>query len=151
MEMLALFRDSDLSLVFSHLAKSMTSSLRSYNFSEQTNLAPWLGNLTISGAGSANGTAHYNEIHVCVRWQWLAFSGALVVLTVIHLTFTMIDTGRHDMGVWKLSPIALLFHGLDGSETDRLRSTNELARMEALASQMDVQLKDSGDGFKFTR
>lgn len=152
LDMLIPFRDSDLSLVFLHLAKSMTSNVRSYNSSQQSYIDLGDGgNLTISGVGPANGTTHYNEIYVSVRWPWLAFSGALIVLTVIHLIFTMIDTARHDMGVWKLSPIALLFHGLDASEMDRLRKTSELARMEALASQIDVQLRDSGDGFKFTR
>ena len=88
---------------------------------------------------------------VCsVPCPWLAFSNALVVLTVIDLTFTMTDTARHDMRVWKSSPIRLSFHGLDLSEMGLWRKTSEFARVEVLASQIEVQLRDSGDNFILT-
>lgn len=152
-ETLSPIQNSNLSLVFQNIAKSMTSIIRSYSSSQQSHLSTvsdkslW----NISGVGPVNGTTHYNQVYISVRWHWLAFSGAIIVLTVIHLIFTIFDTARHDMRPWKSSPIALLFHGLNEAETDQLRKTSELARMEVLASQIDVQLRDSGDGFKFTR
>ena len=152
MDMLRIFRDSEPGPLFENLAKSMTRSIRNVNVSNQATFDGYIGPL--SGVGPVNGTVSYEYVYVSVRWPWLAFSAALVLLTIIFLVLTVIDSTRHDVAVWKSSPVPLLFHGLDEKETERLRAAKGLAEMEKLSGDIRVALKDDsgiGSGVRLAR
>lgn len=146
---LRVFRDSNVTTVFSNLAKSMTRNTRNVNWTVQTYGDNFIG--PFPGVGTVNGTATYLDVQVSVRWVWLAFPAALIVLTMLFLAMTMINTAHIELAVWKSSPLPLLFHGLEETETERLRMTKKMVEMEKFAHQIQVQLKDTGTGLGLAR
>lgn len=145
-DMLRIFRDSDMDRLFENLAKSMTRNIRDVNASNQAMSSHgFIGPL--SGVGPANGTASYTHVYVFVRWPWLALSAILVFSTIIFLLLTMFQSARHDVALWKSSPVPLLFHGLEENESNRLRKARGVVEMERLSRDIKVELKDdSGVG-----
>ena len=145
MDLLRIFLDFEPEPLFANLAKSMTRNIRNVNASHQAGFDGYIGPL--SGVGPANGTVSYEHVYVSVRWPWLAFSAVLILLTIVFLLLTIIDSTRHDVAVWKSSPIPLLFYGLDEKETERLRAAKGLTEMERLSKDIKVGLRDdSGTG-----
>jgi hypothetical protein len=67
----------------------------------------------------ATGTTFHSEAIIVVRWQWITFPLALVVLGLAGLTLTVISTQRHQMAVWKESTLPLLFR-YTGSATNTM-------------------------------
>lgn len=146
-DLLRIFRDyGDMDRLFGNLAKSMTRNIRNVNANNQAMSSDgYIGPL--SGVEPANGTASYQNVYVSVRWPWLAFSATLVLLTFMFLVLTIIDSSRHDVAVWKSSPVPLLFNGLDDHETKRLGMASGVVEMEKLSREIKVELKDdSGIG-----
>ena len=89
----------DLSALVSNVALSMTNNIR------QTRPAPI--NVRYTGTGTQD------ELFVVVRWQWLSLPVALVLLSIFFLILEMLQTWRGHIRVWKNSPLALLFCGVD--------------------------------------
>ena len=153
MDFVRIFRDSDLDDLVTNLASSMTRNIRNAPAANQTkSVDGYLGPL--GGVGPANGTASYEYIFISVQWRWLAFSATLVFLTIIFLLLTIMDTARHDVAVWKSSPMPLLFSGLSADETERLRAAKGIVEMESLSKEIQVALKDDsniGSGVRLAR
>lgn len=101
----------------------------------------------------AQGTVHQAKICIGVRWAWLAYPIALVVLTLVFFVLLLVETwpkATHPK-VWKSSPLALLFHGLakessGDSKEDELEDLNEVRGMEATAKSTAVKLEMSDSG-----
>ncbi|KAL8724542.1 MAG: hypothetical protein Q9181_006779 [Wetmoreana brouardii] len=146
MQIIRNFQNTEnMSTLFENIGRGITRNVRDQNFTAQT---PDRFIPPVQGVGAANGTATYLEIYMHVRWGWLAFPIALLGLTVVFLASTMIDTARCHIPAWKSSPIALLFHGLEGetSLSERLKLVNDITEMESLAEEIDVRFTDSGNG-----
>ncbi|KAF2155789.1 hypothetical protein K461DRAFT_310403 [Myriangium duriaei CBS 260.36] len=62
------------------------------------------------------GTAY--ELAIVVRWRWLIFPVALVLLSILFLALVMIRTSRADVATWKGSALTLLMLDV-GKETRR--------------------------------
>jgi hypothetical protein len=62
------------------------------------------------------GSAFSNETYVHIRWEWLIFPFALLLLTLIFLVATMVKTtkqrGEADPGMWKNSAMPTLIYSL---------------------------------------
>lgn len=72
---------------------------------------------------------------ISVRWAWLTYPAALLVLTEVVLLITIMDCAKGaKMGTCKGSPLALLFHGLDG--VDEKDHGNRMEEMEAATKRM---------------
>ena len=141
LDVFGVFRDSDMDNLFQNLAKSMTRNIRDVSASNQTwSLDGFIGPL--NGTGPANGVATREYIYISVQWLWLILSATLVLLTVLFLILTIIKTARHDVAVWKSSPLPLLFNGLDEDERECLRTAKGIVAMEELSSEIQVELKD---------
>jgi hypothetical protein len=93
---------------------------------------------------------------VHIRWPFLAYPAALVLLTIIFFVSMVIETrgaetSRHD---WKSSPLALLFHGLD---RDAIIDRHEMAEsvqakeMRKIAEHTPVRLSQTENGWQFVR
>jgi hypothetical protein len=103
-----------------------------------------------SNSAPALGIVLQTETCVSVQWPWLIFPAALLLLTLVFLLATMAQsrkyTNRH---IWKGSPLALLFHGMDQDLSDRYRLVDRLYDMEESASHMVVQIKHTEGGLRF--
>lgn len=65
---------------------------------------------------------------------------------LLFFTLVIIESAKSDVAIWKSSPLALVFHGLNASSVEQLRGTTELAEMDARARQIEVRLRDTGSG-----
>lgn len=97
------------------------------------------------------GTVWVQHQIVIVRWPWLAFPTALVVGVATFLLATVVMASRSVPGIWKSSPLALLFHvnGNNGGEIlsgdiQQFTPVNTVGAMENTASK--IRIKVSGIG-----
>lgn len=95
------------------------------------------------------GTSHSQETFLAVRWAWIAYPAGLEAVVLLFLLATIFKTGRSGVqSVWKSSPIALLFHGLEnrGEALKNVSEISKLSEMTELSSQIRVQLAIQGPG-----
>ena len=121
---------SDWDALMNGLATSMTTYIRSSGPSYAVE--------------TAEGVAHKNETYVHVKWPWLTFPVGLVLFSILFLITTMIINSRRKALEWKSSSLALLFHGLEKSETRQ--APDGLGQMEEMAKRMRVRLEMVGNG-----
>jgi len=97
----------------------------------------------------AKGVVMHNRTCLSVQCAWLAFPSILVLLTLIFFVAIIIDT--RPMGnrapVWKSSPLALAFHGLELPNRHET-GVGDIEGMEALAKDMVVRLGTTEKGLK---
>jgi hypothetical protein len=116
----------------------------------------------------ALGEVHYNTVCISVQWPWIAYSGAIVVLTLLFFALVVLQTGRDQsrlLEMWKSgdapatlhdfksSPLIVLFHGLDETsqrELAHIGRTNHQKEMEQVSKQTKVQLVATEQGWKLS-
>ena len=133
-----LLLNTNISAMFENLAASMTQQLRSTSIDSQR-LSP--ASLNVSGVGPANGTATSREILVSVRWPWLAFPVALLLIALVFFFMTLLSTSRHQLEVWKLSPFPLIFNRVDDSQ---LAPHSEIAPVVQSVKVLDMERRAAG-------
>jgi hypothetical protein len=117
----------------------------------------------------ARGEVYYNTVCIQVRWAWIAYPAAVVVLTLLFFAGVVIqaklDQSRlhkawafegtlnkldHD---FKSSALTLLFHGLSKDSLDSMAavgSTNREKELKKLAKETNVQLVPTDQGWKLS-
>lgn len=115
-----------------NIADGLTNTIR--------NLTNLTNNYIIQNHGDS--TVQVQYIHV--RWAWLALPASIILLGLLLLSITMIESRRANALVWKCSPLALLFHPLQGW-TDAELDHSSKRDMEKLAKSMRGQLLPSDD------
>jgi hypothetical protein len=120
---------TDMKTMFESMASSLTLNARS-------NVC----------AASVNGTTWKVQSFVHVRWNWLIFPGALVVLSLVFLVITVVHT--RNQYIWKSSPLALLFSNVYVESSGPLRSSPTLRNMEDTSRKMEVWLESSAEGIR---
>lgn len=90
------------------------------------------------------GQSYIQKTFIEIRWGWLAYPIALMLLTLVLLVAVIVETQRKDVVAWKSSSLALLFHKLDGWDVPEhgVRNRQELDRM---AERMRRRLWDGGE------
>jgi hypothetical protein len=102
--------------------------------------------------GSVSGSAWHTETCISVQWPWLAFPAVLLLLSLVFLLMTIAQgVGRSSDMIWKASPLALLFHGLDGGLSQRLQLVDHTAEMEQAAKDLTVRMGYDEGGAIFTQ
>lgn len=104
---------TNITAMFEKLTASMTHNLRSSSLDSQRSFE---GMGYVLGVGPANGTAYSLEVLVSVRWPWLTFPAALLLIALVFFFLTLLSTSRHQLEVWKLSPFPLIFNRVDESQ-----------------------------------
>lgn len=110
-----------------NIAASLTNTIRNFT---TDNILHNLGDST------------FQIQYILVRWEWLAFPAAIVLLGILLLVITIIQSYRDKALVWKCSSLALLFHPLQGWETQDMADTSRKA-MDKCAKDMRGQLSQS--------
>lgn len=98
------------------------------------------------GMGKALGVTWLSKTIVRVRWAWLSFPCALLVASLVFLVITVVGTARGELGIWKSSTLALLFHGLGERGGERVEGSGHVVGMEETARRMKVRFVDEGKG-----
>jgi hypothetical protein len=95
------------------------------------------------------GTVWAQQQFFRVRWVWLTMPLALILLVTIFLVATIVKTSRYRVGVWKSSPLALLFHGnFDGFAVPRPVDT--ATAMQEVSVGLNARLIGSEDDAEIT-
>ena len=131
--------------IFQSVAKSLTTYIRSIDSSD-TQMIEQEGEYIAPTRNPVVGQAWTTEVYIAVRWPWLAFSGTILVLSIVFFVLVVAQSAREDVPVWKSSPFALLFHGLSTEMVEQMRGVNEVREMELKARHIRVCLRDSGGG-----
>jgi hypothetical protein len=122
----ALYDTKDYSKRIENLAKSMTNNIRQQND---------------SGSGPFSGLAFKTETYVKVRWAWFSYPATVILLSLLYLIGTIIETTRRDAAIWKSSNLALLFHGKNLVLTKPEHvMVNELTQMAERVKDVEVEL-----------
>lgn len=89
---------------------------------------------------------------ISVQWAWLAFPISLVVLGIVFLVATMVQT-THDstLQIWKSSPLALLFSGLEDELRDKYRGVESVDDMDRHSEHLLLKLEREDGRFKFAQ
>lgn len=108
--------------------------------------------------GLVQGSVWEQQTCVRARWLWLTLPAAMVALTTAFLVLTAVRTslafrrGGENSGaralVWKSSPLAVLFNGLDEGTREATGPVTSLRDMQAAAEQTRMQLKETPNGYR---
>ncbi|OAK99218.1 hypothetical protein IQ06DRAFT_378133 [Phaeosphaeriaceae sp. SRC1lsM3a] len=143
-ETLTLFQKTDPEYIFTNLAKAMTTYIRSIDASQQEQAdTDW----PVKNVRPVLGTSTALHVYIAIRWPWLIFTGAILLSTLVFFALVVLQSAKNGVVVWKSSPLALLFHGLQLEDKERCEPMN-LAGMEHRAKQIRVQLRDGGSSVK---
>jgi hypothetical protein len=92
----------------------------------------------------ASGVVMHTQTCLGVRWVWLIFPAALVTLTLVFFVLMVISTRPTGdrAKIWKSSPLALIFHGLEHQPSTYREKydLNDIKGMEGLAKEKVVTL-----------
>jgi hypothetical protein len=123
----AMFRAKSFPDIMDHVASSMTNSIR-----------------TGPNATEVYGTVEVSEQHIKVRWAWMILPAALVLLSVIFLTATMVLGSRKCAG-WKSSALPSFYHGFAAWEVSE-RYHGDIEEMERSAKGIYARLGTDEEG-----
>ncbi|KAF2796181.1 hypothetical protein K505DRAFT_1967 [Melanomma pulvis-pyrius CBS 109.77] len=101
-------------------------------------------------ARNITGEAYGQKVFVQVHWPWLIGPLSMVILSVIFLVLTIVESSRKPY-LFKTSIMAVLFHGLEGwdlsgsqAEIDGRKKTERGLLMQA--KEMRVRLRQNEEG-----
>lgn len=106
------------------------------------NLTRALSNVVrVGGMGDVGVPAlgQVNEEKTCIqiRWAWMAYPAALVVLSLAFFVWMVVETRPRGVieDAWKSSPLALLYHGLAMQMEDGRSQKETLERVKEMETQ----------------
>lgn len=85
------------------------------------------------------------QVYVSVRWGWLAFPMALLLLSLVLLLITMWQMSSHSR-VWKSSSLTVLVHGLSWDARHEFRNVRTMQGIREKAAHMQVFLNPEKEG-----
>lgn len=125
------------------LADSMTATIRNdaYGTSEE------LRKNVPANLKAATGHVIITQTCIYVQWGYIAYPIALLALQLIFSTLVLVACSQRrrsgdgpSRAVWKSSPLALLFHGLDEDLQARSQNLETVRQMNSLANDVKVRL-----------
>jgi hypothetical protein len=148
-DFVSIFRTSDPERILQNIAQTITTHIRSTNLSDE-NIAPEFASKlernNITEIGPVKGNSYFVQVYIVVRWQWLAFSGTILVLNIIFFALIVAQSAKNNVSIWKSSPLPLIFHGLPSARAEHLEEIHEIDDMEKKAKGIRVQLRKTGQG-----
>lgn len=118
------------------LAVSLTNAIRALDTGD-----------TQQAVGRSSVTIQY----IRVRWIWLILPATVVLLGIVLLAGTIHQSCRSRVAIWESSPLAILFHPLQGWSEADLNHVAE-GEMEKSAKVMWARLmKEDGPRWKIAR
>lgn len=126
------WESQNLTETFDHVARSLTNQVRK----SATNA---------SHIRQIQGKTEKWEIHVRVRWTYLAFPAAMIALGIFYVLLTIFESLRLRIPAWKESALPSLLHGLD-DETQHLLRDSEQQKVGNKANETIVRFGYDGEG-----
>ncbi|KAG9524918.1 hypothetical protein KCU93_g6008, partial [Aureobasidium melanogenum] len=117
-----------------HVAENLANSL--------TNV---IRNSSTMNATQVIGKSYQQVQFIGVRWEWIIFPASLILLSLVILVITMSQSHNSVSMTWRSSPLAMLFHPLQGWSEDEM-CLDSAPEMEKLSKKMHGQLRSNQDG-----
>ena len=150
-EFLRIILNAPLSDSFGKIAAGMTKHVRS----EQRRVQSYHGKISTSFSypyiEPAHGTSWTVQTQLHVRWVWIILPALLIILTMIFLIVTALQSRHRRLDIWKSSTIPLLCSGLDLNIQQRIKAAGDPMQTEMLASRVYVRIlksEDTGDAWR---
>ncbi|KAJ9649959.1 hypothetical protein H2198_010717 [Neophaeococcomyces mojaviensis] len=89
------------------------------------------------------GKAGSRVTYVHVRWAWLSLPLLTILVGFAFLAWTIFDTKRHNVPLWKGSILALMFHGFQEGQLKGQIVAESVSGMERMARNMAVTLREN--------
>ena len=106
------------------LAVALTNTMRSSSSSEMV-----------------HGKAYSKEAYMAVRWQWLTLPLSLLILSVVFLVATIIQSAREDeVDIRKTSAVATLLYGLPDDLQNKITSTESAKTSRDRTKELRVKI-----------
>ena len=100
-----------------------------------------------SNSEPARGVMYRSTTCIGTSWGWFALPMALALLTILFFALVIRDTAWHGRRAnWKTSPLALLFHGLEGGAHRAGGTADGWKEMQREANMITVRLVDTAAG-----
>lgn len=132
--MQALYNAENLTARLTNLAISMTNNIREQNSSHSSPVF---------------GITWQTETYVHVLWHWFSFPLTIIILSLLFLLGSVIETAQCKIMVWKSSNLAILSHGrelLFKNAHHELR-VDEISQLGERANRIMVDLTLTPDGY----
>lgn len=127
----ALYQAGSLPSRMDNLAVSMSNNIR-----QQNN----------SGSDPFNGVALKGETYVHVSWGWFAYPAALLLISLVCLIATIVETHKLKIQVWNSSTLALLYQGDQvGVSNGKKLGADTLSQMSHMTEGLHVELVRNED------
>lgn len=124
--------------VMANMTDSMTDTIHTKPYGEST---------------VAAGVVWEMDTYILIKWVWLTFPGALVLLSTIIIVVTALFNSKHKVPLWKSRLLPYLFHGHGDEwwkEDERRQLREGLLEqqydMECRAKQIKVKLQKTREG-----
>ena len=91
------------------------------------------------------------ETIVHVQWIWFIYPIAMILLTLVFLVATIVQSSSQDIKVWKSSILAVLFHGLDDPGYNGTHQPLDSTDMERRAEDVKVEFMPLASAWRFVK
>lgn len=102
-----------------------------------------------TGPGFSYGTMTDSETHFHVRWGWLAYPIAMVLISLVFVVVTIVKS--RDSDPWKSSVVALMFHGFHDADRGVYHKLDDPREMVKATRSWSVSLANLNGTKTFVR
>ncbi|KAL4997551.1 hypothetical protein BDV10DRAFT_201811 [Aspergillus recurvatus] len=127
-DFISFFKDQPLPELFNRMAAAITTYIRSANKT-----------ISVSGTEPAHGTSWAVQTQLHTHWAWITLPAILIILTIVFLVITALQSKNRDLEVWKSSTLPLLCSGLGLDFQRELRVVGDPTQVEAEAKKLYVR------------
>jgi hypothetical protein len=86
------------------------------------------------------------ETYPKARFLWLVVPASLMVLSVLFLVITIVQTSRHRVSPWKDNALSVLFVNADYCLPEQINSVSKIKEVAERIGKRRVELNDGNDG-----
>lgn len=137
------------------VVRHVNVALRSFHTFHEFKADPTLPRDHVSEHERVPGQTWHDEIHVDVRWAWLALPIVLLALVMVLLVATICLSQIKKVGIWKDSSLALLLFSLQNEQD---KATMRFAQTEGdiqeavkgMRARLSKGVDEGDDGWKGT-
>lgn len=150
-EFFRIILNAPLSDSFGKIAAGMTKHVRSAQRRVQAYHENSATLFSYPVIGPARGTSWTVQTQLHVRWAWIILPALLIILTIIFLIMTALQSRHRRLDTWKSSTIPLLCSGLDPNIQQKIKAAGDPMQTEILASRVYVRTlksEDTGDAWR---
>lgn len=126
-------------------ARAVSKTMRDVNWDHRVVAdSHFINVVRAAGLVQGSGVSSYN--HVQVVWYWISLPVALWLLSVVILLGTAWKSRRAGVSVWRTSPLAMVFMGMEGRLDEKVKRSGKTEKgLSDTAGELQVRLRVHDD------